>query len=308
MLKYIGRRLLMLVPVILGISFMVFIVLNASPGDPATLILGADATPEQIEEKRVELGLNDSIIVQYVRYMAKVMQGDFGKSWYQGYDVLKEFSHRLPYTFILALTAVLVAVVIGIPLGSISAVKHNTMLDYVTTFFSLFLSAAPMFWLGMLLQLLFAMRLGWLPASGMIGWKSFVLPVISLAAQRIAMNTRTTRTWLLDVIRSDYVRTARAKGAKESRVIMKHALRNALLPVITTIGTYLSAAIGGSVIVETVYAFPGIGSFLISAVKMRDIPVVMGSIIVVSAFVGLINLIVDLTYAVVDPRVKFGKS
>lgn len=308
MLNYICKRLLMLIPVILGISFMIYIVLSVSPGDPASIMLGTEATPEQLAEKRAEIGIDKPVVVQYVNYMVKAVQGNFGTSWYVGFDVMKEFSHRLPYTFILAVVAIIVSVIVGIPLGSISAVKHNSILDYITTFLSLLLAAAPMFWLGMMMQLLFALKLGWLPASGMTGAASFVLPVLSLAAGRIASNTRTTRTWLLDVIRSDYVRTARAKGAKESRVIMKHALRNALLPVVTTIGTYLSAAIGGSVVVETVYSFPGLGSYLINAVKTKDIPVVMGSIIVVSVFVGLINLIVDLTYAAIDPRVKFGKS
>lgn len=308
MLKYIAKRLFMLIPVILGISFMIYVVLSVSPGDPAAIILGTEATPEQLAEKRAELGIDKPVLVQYANYMFKAIQGDFGTSWFMGFDVMKEFSHRLPYTFMLAVIAIVVSVTIGIPLGSIAAVRHNGILDYVTTFFSLLLASAPMFWLGMMMQLLFALKLGWLPASGMTGAASFVLPVLSLAAGRIASNTRTTRTWLLDVIRSDYVRTARAKGAKESRVIMKHALRNALLPVVTTIGTYLSAAIGGSVVVETVYSFPGIGSYLINAVKTKDIPIVMGSIIVVSIFVGLINLLVDLTYAAIDPRVKFGKS
>lgn len=307
MLKYIAKRLFMLIPVILGISFMIYVVLSISPGDPASIILGTEATPEQLAEKRAELGIDKPVLVQYFNYMLKAVRGDFGTSWFMGFDVMQEFSHRLPYTFTLAVIAIVVSVVIGIPLGSIAAVRHNSILDYVTTFFSLLLASAPMFWLGMMMQLLFALKLGWLPASGMTGAASFVLPVLSLAAGRIASNTRTTRTWLLDVIRSDYVRTARAKGAKESRVIMKHALRNALLPVITTIGTYLSVAIGGSVVVETVYSFPGIGSYLINAVKTKDIPIVMGSIIVVSIFVGLINLLVDLAYAAIDPRVKFGK-
>ena len=308
MVKYIGRRILMLIPVIIGITFMIYVVLSISPGDPEMIILGPDATPEQLAEKRAELGLDKPVVVQYLNYMLNVLRGDFGTSWYMGFNVMAEFSHRLPYTFALAVLAIIVSVVIGIPFGAIAAVRHNGIVDYTATFLSLLLAAAPMFWLGMMMQLLFSLKLGWLPASGMTGFASFVLPVLSLSAQRIAMNTRMTRTWLLDTIRSDYVRTARAKGAKETRVIMLHALRNALLPVITTIGTYFSVAIGGSVVVETVYSFPGIGSYLVNAVKTKDIPIVMGSIILVSVFVGVINLIVDMMYAAIDPRVKFGKS
>lgn len=307
MLKYTLKRILLLIPVVIGITFLVYLILSISPGDPAQMLLPEDATLEMIQEKREEMGLNDPVIVQYVRYMAKAIQGDFGRSWFQGFDVLDEFSHRLPYTLTLASIATLVACIIGVPLGVYAAVRHNKMPDYIITFIALLLSAAPTFWLGMMYQLLFSLRLRWLPASGASNWKCFVLPVLSLAGGMLAGNSRMTRTWLLDIIRSDYVRTARAKGNKEVTVVFKHALRNALLPVITQIGVGFSNIVGGSLVAERVYAFPGIGSFLNAAVKTKDIPIVVGCIIVISIIVGIINLVVDLLYAVVDPRVQLDK-
>lgn len=308
MLRYTLRRLLLMVPVILGITFLVHFVLSISPGDPAQMVLGPDATLETIAAKQKELGLDQPQIIQYFRYMAGVLQGNFGTSWFQGFDVMKEFSHRLPYTLTLGIVAILWAVMLGIPLGVIAAVRHNTAVDYGVTVLSLLLSSAPAFWLGMMYQLFFSLELGWLPASGAGSWRHYILPALSLGAGVFAGNSRTTRTWLLDTIRSDFVRTARAKGNKESVVIFKHALRNSLLPVITQIGVNFSIIMGGSVITETVYAFPGIGSYLINAVKTKDIPIVMGSILVIAVIVGLTNLVVDLLYAVVDPRVQLSSK
>lgn len=304
MLKYTLKRLLLLIPVIIGITFLVFLVLSVSPGDPAVMMLGIEATEEDIVAKRAELGLDQPVIVQYIQYMLKAVRGDFGTSWYQGFDVLEEFSHRLPYTLTLATLSTIVAVIIGIPAGVYAAVRHNHLPDYIITFLALLLSAAPTFWVGMMYQLFFSLKLRLLPASGAGSWKAFILPIMSLAGGMLAGNSRMTRTWLLDVIRSDYVRTARAKGNKESVVIVKHALRNSLLQVITQIGVGFSNIVGGSLVAETVYAFPGIGSFLSAAVKTKDIPIVVGCIIVVSVIVGITNLVVDLLYAVVDPRVQ----
>ena len=307
MLKYTLKRILLLIPVVIGITFLIFLVLSISPGDPATMMLPPSATAAEIDAKRSELGLDQPVLLQYLNYMWKVLQGDFGTSWYQGFDVLKEFSHRLPYTLTLASLATLCAVLIGVPAGVYAAVRHNSMPDYVITFLALILSAAPTFWIGMMYQLFFSLHLGWLPASGANSWKCFVLPIASLAGNMLAGNSRMTRTWLLDVIRSDYVRTARAKGNKEFTIVVKHALRNSLLPVITQIGVGFSTIVGGSLVAETVYAFPGIGSFLNAAVKTKDIPIVVGCIIIVSIIVGITNLIVDLLYSVVDPRVQFSK-
>ncbi|MEY8355996.1 ABC transporter permease [Lachnospiraceae bacterium 54-53] len=308
MLKYMLKRILLMIPVILSITFLVFLVLSISPGDPALMALGGQATADEIAEKQVEMGLDQPVIVQYVKYMSGAVRGDFGTSWYQGFDVMNEFSHRIPYTLSLGFLSIIVAIAIGIPIGVIAAVRHNKVTDYVVTFLALILASAPAFWLGMIYQMFFALKLGWVPASGADSWKSFILPTLSLSGGILAADSRTTRTWLLDVIRSDYVRTARAKGNKEITVIMKHALRNSLLPVITQIGVSFSIVMGGSVITETVYSFPGIGSYLINAVKTKDIPIVMACITIISIVVGITNLLVDLTYAIVDPRVQTGQS
>ena len=306
MLKYTLKRLLLMIPVILGITFLVYMVLSLSPGNPAQMVLGPEATAEDIAAKEIEMGLDRPVIVQYVDYMLGAVTGDFGTSWYQGFDVMEEFSHRIPYTLSLGFLAMLWACALGIPMGVLAAVRHNHITDYVVTVLALFLSSAPAFWLGMMYQMFFALRLGWLPASGAGSFAHYILPALSLGGSVMASNARTTRTWLIDTLRSDFVRTARAKGNKESTVIFKHALRNSLLPVITQIGTSFAIIMGGSVITETVYAFPGIGSYLINAVKSKDIPIVMACILVVALIVGITNLVVDLLYAVVDPRVQIG--
>lgn len=306
MLKYTLKRLLLMIPVVLGITFLVYMVLSLSPGNPAQMVLGPEATAEDIAAKEIEMGLDRPVIVQYVDYMLGAVTGDFGTSWYQGFDVMEEFSHRIPYTLSLGFLAMLWACALGIPMGVLAAVRHNHITDYVVTVLALFLSSAPAFWLGMMYQMFFALRLGWLPASGAGSFAHYILPALSLGGSVMASNARTTRTWLIDTLRSDFVRTARAKGNKESTVIFKHALRNSLLPVITQIGTSFAIIMGGSVITETVYAFPGIGSYLINAVKSKDIPIVMACILVVALIVGITNLVVDLLYAVVDPRVQIG--
>lgn len=306
MLKYIFRRILLLIPVLIGITLFIYLVLSLSPGDPAELLSDQTATREQIEQLRVELGLDKPVLVQYVRYMWNAVRGDFGTSWFMKKSVVEELKHRMPYSLKLGTFAILISSLVGIPLGTLAAVKHNGPLDYGLTVLSLLLSSAPGFWLGMMAQVLFSMNLKWLPAFGVGSWKNYILPVFSICAASIAANSRSTRTWVLDVIRSDYVRTARAKGAKEVTVIMKHALRNALLPVITGLGMQFAGLMGGTVVVESVFSFPGIGSYLTNGVKVRDVPVVMGVILVIAIFVGVVNMLVDLTYAVIDPRVKVG--
>ena len=307
MLYYTFKRILMLIPVVIGISFLCFIVLSLSPTCPATMMLPLDAPPEAVESLRVQLGLDQPIIVQYINYMIGVVRLDFGRSWFQGFDVFTEFSHRLPYTLRLAVFATTVAVLLGVPAGIFSAVRHNRAPDYVITVFSLMFNAAPTFWMGMMFQIYFSLHLGWFPASGVGTWRHFALPVLALAVNAMAFNSRMTRTWLLDVIRSDYVRTARAKGNRESVVILKHALRNSLLPVVTQIGVNFANIVGGAIVVENVFAFPGVGSFLNIAVRANDIPIVVGTMIVVALFVGIINLAVDLLYAVIDPRFQYNK-
>ena len=304
MLKYVLKRLLLLIPVVLGITFIIFVVLNLAPGDPAVQILGADATAEALAAKRAELGLDQPIVIQYIRYIAGVLQGDFGTSWLSGYEVLPEFLHRIPYTILLGSLSMFVSVIIGIPLGIIAAIRQYPFVDYASLALALVLFSLPSFWLAMMCQILFCLTLGWLPASGVGSLSHFVLPSITLGANILASQLRMTRTSMLDVIKQDYIRTARAKGADERRVVIHHVLRNGMLPVVTQVGISFASCMGGSVITETVFSIPGIGSLLINAVKGRDIPVVMGTLIFIAIFVGIINLIVDIIYAFIDPRVK----
>ena len=301
MAKYILKRILMLIPVVFGITLFIYVIMSLAPGDPATLILGADATWEEILAKRQELGLNDPVLVRYVKYMAGVLRGDFGTSWYNGYNVMSEFLSR---TLTLGLLSNLIVIIVGIPLGIIAAVKQNGVIDYSTLVLAMLFSSMPAFWFGLMAQIYFCLTLGWLPATGAESMKHFILPALTLASGSLAGQVRLTRTSMLEVNKLDYVRTARSKGCSESRIILKHVLRNGLLPVITSIGGHIATIVGGAIVTESVFAIPGVASLMINAVKIRDVPVVMGIIVVISVFVGVINLLVDLTYALVDPRVK----
>lgn len=304
MTKYILKRLLMLIPVVIGITAFIYVIMSLAPGDPATLILGSDATYEDILAKREELGLNDPIIIRYVKYMAGVLHGDFGSSWYNGFNVMSEFLSRLPNTLTLGLMSMGITIVIGIPLGVIAAVKQYGAIDYCTLVLAMLFSSMPAFWFGLMAQIFFCIKMGWFPATGADSLKHFILPAITLASGSLAGQVRLTRTSMLEVNKLDYVRTARSKGASESRIILKHVLRNGMLPVVTSIGGHFATLIGGAIVTESVFAIPGVASLMINAVKIRDVPVVMGIIVVISVFVGVVNLLVDLTYAFIDPRVK----
>lgn len=306
MIRYVIKRLLMLIPVLFGITFVVFLILSLSPNDPAMIVLGAeDFTLEQLYAQREAMGLNDPLIVRYFTYMWNAVRGDFGTSWFLGFDVAYEFTQRLPFSLRLGIYANLISIILGIPLGIIAGVWHNKGADFAISFFALIMASAPSFWLSMLGQVYLSVGLGIFPVFGADTLWHFMLPAFVLGGILTASNVRITRTWLVDVIRSDYVRTARAKGAREFRVIMKHALRNSLLPVITSIGMGFAMIMGMVAIVEIVFAIPGASAFLISAVRTGDMPVVMGCIVVVALFVGIVNLLVDLLYAVADPRVKY---
>lgn len=305
MLKYTLKRILMLIPTVIGITLFIYLIMSLVPGDPVELLLPQEATFEQKEALRAEMGLDKPVLVQYVNYMWNVVQGDFGVSWFTQQPVMAEIRSRMPYTLTLGVLSTLIATIISVPLGTLTAVKHNSLIDYVVTFLCLLFSAMPGFWLGILLQIYLSLQTGWFPAYGVKTIRHFVLPVIAACAASVGTNIRSTRTWVLDVIRSDFVRTARAKGASEVVVILKHALRNALLPIITGLGAAFAGVLGGSVVIETVFAIPGISSYLTSAVKTRDMPIIMGCILVISVFVGIVNLLVDLMYSVIDPRVKF---
>ncbi len=306
MVKYIIKRILMLIPVIFGITLFIYVIMSLAPGDPATLILGPDATYEEILAKREELGLNDPILVRYFKYMAGVLHGDFGISWYNEYDVMGEFLNRIPNTLLLGLLSNAIVILVGIPLGIIAAVKQNGVIDYCTLVLAMLFSSMPAFWFGLMAQIFFCLNLGWFPATGAESLKHFILPAVTLASASLAGQVRLTRTSMLEVNKLDYVRTARAKGCSESRIVIRHVLRNGLLPVVTSIGAHIATIVGGAIVTESVFAIPGVASLMINAVKIRDVPVVMGVIVVISVFVGVVNLLVDLLYAVIDPRVKLG--
>lgn len=306
MAKYVFKRILMLIPVVVGITMFIYIIMSMAPGDPAKLILGTDASYDEIVAKQLELGLDKPVLIRYFSYMKDVLIGNFGTSWYNGYDVMSEFVSRLPNTLSLGLMSMAIAAFIGIPLGVFAAVRQNGVLDYVTLVLAMLFSSLPAFWFGLMAQIFFCIQLGWFPATGAGSVRHFILPAITLASASLAGQVRLTRTSILEVNKLDYVRTARSKGASEGRIIMKHVLRNGMLPVVTSIGSQFANLVGGAIVTETVFAIPGVASLLINAVKLRDIPVVMGIIVIIAIFVGVVNLLVDLTYAFIDPRVKLG--
>lgn len=303
LLKYTIKRLLMLIPVILGVTLILYYVMALSPGNPALQILGADASEEQVAALEHEMGLDLPIIVQYVRYILDVVRLNFGSSWVTGYDVLESFMQRLPDTVMLAFVATLWAVALGIPIGIYSAVKQYSVFDYGGMVLAMLLFAMPSFWLAILCQILFCLVLHWLPATGVGSLRHFILPALVLGANTLASMIRMSRTSMLDVLRQDFIRTARAKGASRRSAILHHAVGNSLVPVITQVGISFAGCMGGAIVTETIFTIPGIGSMLINAVKSRDIPVVMGTVILVAIIVGVINLIVGLVCAKVDPRI-----
>ena len=302
--KYICKRILMMIPVIIGVSLLVFLVLKMTPGDPARVVAGSEADEATVEQIREELGLNKPVLQQYVDYMLALLHGDMGTSYTTSKPVADEILARMPTTFILAFAGVFVAVLIGIPLGIISATKQYSVLDYISTLLALGGVAMPNFWLGLMLILLFSLKLGWLPSGGGDSWTSYVLPAITLGVGATASFMRTTRSSMLEVIRQDYIRTARAKGAGEGRVVMHHALRNAMIPVITVIGLQIGTLLGGAVVNETVFSLPGLGTLMINAINQKNEPVVLGCLITFAIIFSLVNLLIDILYAFIDPRIK----
>ena len=305
MLKFIGKRLLMMIPVILGISFIIFTILAMTPGDPAQMILGENATPEAIAEKREELGLNENFFVRYFKYMGNALTGDFGRSYRTNLPVWDELMTRFPNTLVLAFFGIGLAVVIGVPIGILSAVKQYSILDTVSLGVALVMTSIPAFWMGLMLMLVFSLRLDLLPAVfDDTDWMSFILPSVTLAIGTMATLIRMTRSTMLEVIREDYIRTARAKGAQEKTVIFKHALRNALLPVVTVIGINFGLQLGGAVICESVFSIPGLGTLMITSVRQKDVPMVMAAVLFVALTISIVNLLIDILYSYIDPRVK----
>lgn len=304
MLKYIGKRLLMLIPVILVTSFLIFWAMSLTGGDPARQVAGDRATEAEVEAIREEMGLNDPFLVRYGNYMKGMLTGDMGKSYVTNKDVFQTFMEKLPNTLMLGGAAVLIAIIVSLPLGIYTAIHQNTWKDTAGMVFALFGTSMPNFWLGLMLIILFSLKLHWLPSGGKNGFASLILPALTVGFGLAALITRTTRSSMLDVIRQDYMTTARAKGCSEKRVIFRHGLKNALIPIITAIGLQMSLVITGSVLAETVFSWPGIGRLVYDSISKRDTPMVTGSIIMCSVLMCIINLVVDLIYAFFDPRIK----
>ncbi|MGL4307327.1 nickel ABC transporter permease [Cetobacterium sp. SF1] len=302
--KYVVKRLLLLIPVLLGVSFLVFTIMSLTPGDPAQLILGENAPKEAILKLREEMGLTKPFIVQYFNFIKNALVGDFGRSYTTGRDVFGEIFSRFPNTLVLAVLGVIIAIAIGIPLGIISATKQYSLLDSVSMIGALLGVSMPNFWLGLMLILGFSVHLGWLPSGGFDGWKSVILPAITLGSGSAAIVTRMTRSSMLEVIRQDYIRTARAKGVAEKVVINKHALKNALIPVITVIGLQFGGLLGGAVLTESVYSWPGVGRMMVDAIRQKDTPTVLATVVFLAVTFSIVNLFVDILYAYVDPRIK----
>lgn len=304
MLKYILKRIVAIIPVVIAVSFIVFFIMDFVPTDPAVTALGDGATEEELELYRETHGLNDPLIVRYVRYMAGIFRGDLGTSYANKLPVWELFFDKFPNTLRLALASVVVTVLLSLPLGIIAAVRENTWVDTVCSTLSFVGLAMPNFWLGLLLIMLFAVNLHWLPSTGAVGFKSLILPAITCGTGNMAALTRITRSSMLDVLRQDYLRTARSKGQSERNIIFKHAFRNAQIPVVTQIGIQMSTLIGGAVLTERVFAWPGVGAFMVDSIQKSDYEVVTGFVIMLAIFVSLVLLLVDVLYAFLDPRIK----
>lgn len=304
MLKYISKRIIYLIPVLIGIVFLVFTIMYFSPGDPAKLILGDRAPEEQVAALRHELGLDLPYYQQLFNYIKNAIHGDFGNSYQLRMPVWDIIKLRFPLTLQLTTFTMLIAVLIGVPVGILSAVKQYSVIDAFSVIFALLMASIPAFWLGMLLMLLFSLNLGWLPSSGYEGVKWLILPSITLGFINCATIMRMTRSSMLEVVRQDFIRTARAKGATEKRVVFRHALKNAIIPVITVVGTAFGSSLGGAVVTETVFGLPGMGTQIITAIRQKDNPVVLASVIVIALAFSLVSLIVDILYTYVDPRIR----
>jgi peptide/nickel transport system permease protein len=314
MTAYILRRLVMLVPVLIVVGVVVFALVHLTPGDPAAVILGDRATAEDIARLRDQLGLNDPLPVQFARWFTNMLRLDFGESIFLGEPVTQALLNRVEPTILLTLYALTFQVLIGIPIGVLAAVRHNSILDRVFTVIAISGSAIPTFFLGILLILIFAVRLRWLPSGGYVPlreepmehFKGMLLPAFALGFSAAGLLARMVRSSMLDVLREDYVRTAFAKGLPEQLVIVRHALRNALIPALTVIGISLGALLGGAVVTETVFTIPGMGRLVVQSIARRDYPVIQGAIVAIAMTYVLVNLIVDVLYVYTDPRVRLG--
>ena len=303
--RYILKRLLWMIPVMLGIAILIFSIMYICPGDPAASMLGTGATQVQIEAKREELGLNDPYIVRLGRYLRDVfLRFDLGTSYMYGTPVIDGLMERMKYTLVIAISCMLLQIFIGTPLGIIAATHRNGIADRICMFIAMLGVSVPAFWLALMMVVVFSVKLGWLPAFGVGSFKYYIMPCLANCLAGVATQARQTRSSMLEVIRSDYVTTAKAKGLSEREVLLKHALPNALIPIITIVGNGMGMMLGGTVVIENVFSIPGIGSYMTSAINSRDYPIVMGGVLLLGLIFSLIMLLVDVVYAFVDPRIK----
>jgi peptide/nickel transport system permease protein len=305
MLSYLIKRLLATIPVLIGISLLLFFMLRMLPGDPAQVLAGQMATPEEIENIRHQLGLDRPIYEQYAAYLSRLARFDLGRSARTQNPVTQEIWARLPNTLLLAVVAIALACLFGIPAGIISAVRPYSWVDYLVTVSALFGMSMPVFWLGLMLVVVFAVILKWLPAGGTGGWQNVILPSITLAAFVVAFIARMTRSTMIETLSQDFTTTARSKGLPERVVVIKHALKNAMIPIITVVGLQFGLLLGGAVLTETVFAWPGVGRLIVDSILARDYPVIQGAILVFGLLYIVVNLVVDLIYALVDPRIRY---
>jgi peptide/nickel transport system permease protein len=314
MTTYILRRLIMLVPVLLVVGIVVFALVHLTPGDPAAVILGQNATSEQIEQLRDQLGLNDPLLVQFVRWFGGVLRLDFGESIFLGRPVSQAIFERAQPTLLLTLYALLIQIGIGVPAGVIAAVRRDSIVDRALMVVSISGAAVPTFFLGILLILLFAVRLHWLPSGGFVEitddpighFKRMLLPAFALGFSSAGLLARLVRSSMLDVLREDHVRTAFAKGLPRRVVVVRHALRNALIPAVTVIGYSLGGLLGGAVVTETVFTIPGMGRLVVQSIGRRDYPLIQGAVMTIAGIYVLVNLLVDILYVFLDPRIRYG--
>ena len=303
--KYILKRILIMIPVLLGVIVVIFSINFISPNDPAIAILGSSATEESIAELHAEMGLDRPYFVQLLDYIEDVVfHFDLGTSYQSGRPVSEMILERFPTTFKLGILSLILSVLIGMPLGILSATKQYSLLDYSSTILALIGTSVPSFWLGLMMMILFSVKLGWLPASGLETWKHWIMPVVAVGIFPIANIMRTTRSSMLEVIRQDYIRTARSKGLSYREVITGHALRNALIPVITVVGIQLGLVLGGTMVLEMIFSIPGLGVLTRKAITAGDYPVIQGTVLFSAFIISVVNLLVDIIYTFVDPRLK----
>ena len=294
----------MMLPVLIGVILIIFTLMYITPGDPASILLGEQARPEALAALRLEMGLDDPFLVQFVNYIARVAQLDFGTSYVTKRPVFIEIYDRFYSTMMLAGLSSILSVIIGIPMGILCAMKQNKFFDSITQVLGLIALSMPNFWLGLMLMLVFSVNLGWLPATGFNTPLHWILPSLTIGLSSAGVLMRFTRSSMLEVIRQDYMRTARAKGQKESVIIIKHALKNTLIPVVTIVGLSFGGLLGGAVLTETVFAIPGLGNYMVQSIRSRDVPIIQGGVLMMAIVFSFVNLLVDILYSYIDPRIR----